>query len=89
MEDLLIYDREASFSRLLDFLGLEDDPAVRTYFEEKVTGERAHIGRWRTDIPPEAQEAFLATYRELSVGLAERWGYDPDLTDRAPVPAAS
>lgn len=89
MEDLLQYDREASYRRLLEFLGLGDDPAVREFFEERATADRAHIGRWRTEIPPEAQPAFLETYRELAAGLAERWGYDPDLTDAAPVPAAS
>jgi hypothetical protein len=84
MEDLLLYDREASFRRLLEFLGLDDDPAVRQFFEERATGDRAHIGRWRTDIPPEDQPAFLAAYHELAAGLAERWGYDPDLIDTAP-----
>jgi hypothetical protein len=89
MESLLSYDREATFCRMLEFLGLRDDPAVRTYFEEQATGQRAHIGRWRNEVPPEAQAAFLATYREASVGLAERWGYDPELADRPPVTAAS
>lgn len=81
MESLLEYDREASYRRLLGFLGLRDDPAVRMFFEGQATGDRAHIGRWRTDIPPEAQASFLATYRQASASLAERWGYDPDLTD--------
>jgi len=81
MESLFAYDREASLRRLLAFLGLGDDPAVRTFFEQQATGDRAHIGRWRRDIPPEAQAAFLATYRRASASLAERWGYEPDLTD--------
>jgi hypothetical protein len=89
MEDLLLYDREASFRRLLEFLGLEVDSPVREFFDERATGDRAHIGRWRTDIPAEAQPPFLATYRELSAGLAERWGYDPDLADAAPVAASA
>ena len=88
MEDLLRYDREASFRRLLEFLGLGDDPAVRTFFDERATGDRAHIGRWRTDVPPEIQPAFLATYRELAAGLADRWAYDPDLIDDEPGTAA-
>jgi hypothetical protein len=88
MEDLLKYDREASYGRLVGFLGMGDDPAVREFFEERAPGDRAHIGRWRRDIPPEQQPAFLETYRELSAGLAERWGYDPDLTDAAPVAAS-
>jgi hypothetical protein len=82
MESLLEHDREASFRRLLHFLGLGDDPSVRAFFEEQATGDRAHIGRWRTDIPPEAHARFLVAYREASSGLAERWGYDPDLADR-------
>ena len=89
MESLMSYDREANFCRMLDFLGLRDEGAVRTYFEEQVSGERAHIGRWRKDIQPEAQAAFLAAYREASAGLSERWGYDPELTDRHLVTPAS
>lgn len=86
MEALVRYDRAASYQAMLAFLGLGDEPAIGDYFDAKVEGDHAHIGRWRKDVPAEAQEGFLATYRAASAPLVERWGYDADLTDREHAP---
>ena len=70
MEDLVANDREAAYRRLLAFAGLEDDPVMRSYFEDRATVERAHIGRWQTDVPPERRAAFDAHYRSLEAHLS-------------------
>jgi hypothetical protein len=47
LERLVGSDRFGSYRRLLDFLEVEDEPAIRSFFDTEVTPERAHIGRWR------------------------------------------
>ena len=65
MEALVADDREREYTRLLTYLGLADDPAMRSYFAEHVSAERAHVGRWRTDVPRNRQAAFVAHYQGL------------------------
>ena len=84
MELLLLLDRDATYRRLLDFLGLSDDPAIRTFFDESVSGDRAHIARWRHDVPDEMRASFLAAYQEAAQGPAARWGYEPELVPAGP-----
>jgi hypothetical protein len=79
MESLLLLDRDETYRRLLEFVGLSDDPAIRAFFDEKVSGDRAHIARWRHDVPDEMRASFLAAYREAAEGLGARWGYEPEL----------
>ena len=47
LEDLVANNREVSYERLIGIVGLNDDPLMRRFFEQEVTAERAHIGRWR------------------------------------------
>jgi hypothetical protein len=72
MEELVARNRERGYARLLAFLGLDDDPAMRAYFEDHYTEARSHIGRWRQDVPPERMAAFEAHYERLAAGLRER-----------------
>lgn len=69
LEDLVAGDREREYARLLDFLGLDEDPAMRAYFETAVSADRAHIGRWKEQIPDDRRAAFDAHYRALVAGL--------------------
>ena len=36
----------ARLRRLLGFLGVEDEPTMRDFFEREMSAERAHLGRW-------------------------------------------
>jgi hypothetical protein len=83
MEAFFRTDREASYGRLLAFLGLDDVPAVRAFFDDEAPAGRAHVGRWRRDIPADEQPAFDALYQELAAPLQARWGYDRDLAEAA------
>jgi hypothetical protein len=72
MEELVARNREREYARLLAFLGLDDDPAMRAYFEEHFTEAQSHIGRWRQDVPPERMAAFEAHYDRIAAGLHGR-----------------
>jgi hypothetical protein len=69
MEDLVARDRAGSFERLVRFLELDDAPAMREHFDTWVTEDRAHLQRWRTDVPVERRDAFDAHYARLATGL--------------------
>lgn len=47
LEDLVKNKRDESYERLINLVGLTDDPNTRKYFDEEVTIERAHLGRWK------------------------------------------
>ncbi|HEY7951640.1 MAG TPA: sulfotransferase [Solirubrobacteraceae bacterium] len=47
-EQLLIDDRDGCLQALLDFMGWEEDPAMRRFFNRRMAAEAAHVGRWRT-----------------------------------------
>jgi hypothetical protein len=86
MEDLVAHDRVGQYRRLLDFLELEDDRAMRTYFEENVTEAQSHIGRWREEVPQERIAAFDAHHERLAAGFRERARpYVPAEAEPAPV----
>jgi len=69
LEDLVLAQRERSYARLLEFVGLTDDDAMRAFFESEVGPERAHVGRWRTELGPAEREELEAAYRETIAGL--------------------
>lgn len=50
LEDLSTLDRDTSFERLVNFIGLEDAAPMRNYFDTKVSSEAAHFGKWRERI---------------------------------------
>ena len=66
LEDLAIHNREKSYQAILTFLGLNDDAAMRHFFESELTAEAATSGRWKTEI---ATPEFLAGYAELEKKL--------------------
>lgn len=72
LEDLVVRDRERQYARLLAFLGIDDHPAMRAFFEQKVSAEGAHLGRWLRDVPPDRLPEFEAHYRRLVEPMIER-----------------
>ncbi len=50
LDDLVGADRDRVYAGLLDFLGLEDEPAIRFFFGREMTAENAHVGRWRRQL---------------------------------------
>jgi hypothetical protein len=72
MEDLVLHERAQEYARLLAFLGLDDDPAMRAFFASGVSAERAHIGRWAEQVPADRRPAFEAHHRRLVDDLRKR-----------------
>ena len=59
LEDLVTNSPEDTYLKLLDFLGLQDEPAMRKFRTTKMTTENASSGRWRDEIDtPEFREAI-------------------------------
>jgi hypothetical protein len=65
LEDLVLLDRERSYERLLDYLGLESETPMRSFFESELTPERAHLGRWRTELDAAEREKVDAVYQDV------------------------
>ena len=63
LEDLVLRARDESYQRLINHVGLADEAAMRQYFDDEVTSERANFGRWRKDFSD--PEAFLALFNQL------------------------
>jgi hypothetical protein len=47
LDDLVRGDREGAYGRLLDFLGVDDDVAMREFFDIRIQPAAAHLVRWR------------------------------------------
>lgn len=72
MENLVAGDREGEYARLLAFLGVDDEAAIRAFFETSVGADRAHIGRWTEQVPPERRASFEAHHAALVEQLRAR-----------------
>ena len=59
LEDLVTNSSEETYSKILDFLELRDEPAMRKFHTTKMTAENASTGRWKGEIDtPEFREAI-------------------------------
>ena len=63
LEDLVVNDRDRSYQRLLDVVGLSDHPKMRAYFDEEMNADRAHIGRWQDGF--DDPDAVLAEFERV------------------------
>lgn len=68
-ERLLVEDRAGEYQRILDFLGISDEVGMHEHFEKAMLPGKAHIGRWREDLPESEHGRFDRTYREILDGL--------------------
>ena len=76
LEDLLRDDRDGTYHRLLRFAGLDDEPEIQKFFNEVMTADAAHIGRWR-ELPAAARldaeyAQVLRALRDEGVTLVDR-----------------
>jgi hypothetical protein len=66
LEDLVSNSPQESYKKLLSFLQLQDDAAMRAFHEEKMTAENASSGRWKKEInDPEFELAIDAMNQRL------------------------
>jgi hypothetical protein len=73
LEELVGHDRETTYTGLLEFLDLEDEPGIRDFFETQMTAESAHLGRWRAQLSPPGRLLVQRRY-ERAVSALEREG---------------
>ncbi len=66
LEDLAIDNREETYRKLTNFLGITDAPLMRKFFQEELTPENATSGRWKKEI---SSPEFDAAYAELELRL--------------------
>lgn len=73
LDELVYGDREATYRRLLDFLGLEDEVRMRSFFESRMSAASAHRDRWRQGLS-ERQQGGLGRGYEEALERLERDG---------------
>ena len=64
LDELVDGDREDIYGQILDYLGLEDEPAMREFFESEMSASAAHKERWREDLDPGEQAALVREYEK-------------------------
>jgi hypothetical protein len=69
IEQLIRDDREAEFNRLLSFLAIDEEPAMREYFEAQMRPERATFGQWDAGLSETRQNRLRKKYRSVLEGL--------------------
>ena len=74
LDELVDTDREASYAGLIEFLGVDDEPAMREFFETRDERRRGHQGRWRRGSTELEQDEIVRLY-EATLERLEREGY--------------
>jgi hypothetical protein len=74
LDELVWGDRDATYEGVLRFLGIEDEPAMRDFFERHMNAENAHRERWRKGLDEAQQRAVVDRY-ERALERLERERY--------------
>lgn len=74
LDELVAGEREATYRRILDFVGVADEPAMRELFDAEITAANANRGRWREDLSAEEQRHVRDAY-ERALERIEREGF--------------
>ena len=85
LDDLTAHDRETTFTRLVEFLELDDPAPMREYFDSTISPERAHVGAWRQRMAPADARWVDRRYRRLVRRLHREgidWVPDPERSKR-------
>ena len=70
LEELVIHQREESYSALLTFVGLDDHPTMRKYFDEQMLAEKMQSGAWQDQA--KNPEKFGFTYQQILKRLRKK-----------------
>lgn len=69
LESLVVTDRDNSYERLFDFLGIKDSKQTKTYFKNEMPADRVRIGKYRNEI-----KDWEALDREYEAALGRLYG---------------
>jgi hypothetical protein len=65
LDELTAHDRDPTFARVMEFLEIRDQGAIRTYFDREISAERAHVGAWRQRMAPADARRVDRRYRRV------------------------
>ena len=65
LDDLVYHDREGTLRRVADFLEVEDAGPMREFMDRSITPRKAHVGKWRTRMPPPEARKVDRRYRRM------------------------
>ena len=81
LEDLVVRDRDATYERIRKAVELDPQPAMRTFFDDEMTPDNGHFGRWRDQVADADVDRFVDRYRMHLEALRERFGQVPPTED--------
>jgi len=80
LDELVWSNRDGAYGELCDFLGIEDEPAMRGFFDTEMNADAAHRDRWRKGLTDAEQDEIVRLYeRELARLEAEGYHCAPVL----------
>jgi len=67
LEQLVYLDRDSSYEKLLNFLGLESEAGLKSFFDSELSKEKLHEGTWKekVDNPIKFERKYLKTLKKL------------------------
>jgi hypothetical protein len=67
LEDLIHFDRDESFNRILSFTNLPEAAPMRRYFDDEMQPKEAHSNRWQSEVRQSGRfsSRYLEIYEEL------------------------
>jgi hypothetical protein len=74
LDDLVAGDRDGVYAQLREFVGLDDDPAMRRFLEQEMSADAANKERWREGLSADRQDSLAREY-ERTLERLEREGF--------------
>lgn len=88
LEELVITKREPTYDRILEFLGVEDEPEIRSHFENRMVSSNANLARWELDLSESEQRELTRAYARSLESLSRDGVRSAEvLSERAELPA--
>lgn len=64
LDELVAGNREPVYDEVLAYLGIDDEPGMRKFFDDEMSASAAHKERWREGLTEEQQQALVAEYEK-------------------------
>ena len=74
LDELVWSDREGAYGELCEFLGIDDEPDMREFFDAEMNADAAHRERWRHGLS-EGDQARIVEQYEATLERLEAEGY--------------
>ena len=70
--DLVVRARQATLTQLLDFIGVPPSDALQTWFDQEMSADAAHMGRWRSGFDADTTARIDSEYAAITERLASQ-----------------